>query len=241
MPDVIINCAALVDVDACEFNRDYAYTLHVETTAFLAKTYPNAYFIYISSDSVFDGISGNYNENSHAEPLNYYSYTKWLGEKQVLVNSKHPIVLRTNIYGFHLNKANSLVEFGLKNFDLNQPIRGFTDVVFNPLYTGQLALLILQLIQNPIFGIIHASCDTSINKFCFLQQLATLFNYDTRLISPAYMSDFDFNALRPLNTTLNNQMLFNHLGYTPTLKMGFQWLKADYYKHQLSLLNTSIK
>ena len=90
-PDVVIHCAAMVNVDECEIKEDLAYQLHVKTTEIIANFLNNhdGQLIYISSDSVFDGYKKNkYSEEDLTNPLNVYSKTKLLGENSVLSMKK---------------------------------------------------------------------------------------------------------------------------------------------------------
>jgi dTDP-4-dehydrorhamnose reductase len=226
-PEVIINCAALVDVDACETNTDAANLLHAETACFLAKFCPDALYIYISSDSVFNGKEGNYLESDLPDPLNNYSITKLKGEEYILKHSNYPVVIRTNIYGFHYLPGNSLAEFGLENLKSNSLISGFSDVHFNPLYTGQLANIIKDIIDDPQYGILHAGSNEVISKFHFLKALAQVFGYNPDLIIPASIQQHEFVAKRPLNTSLNTQKLTAYMKKEYTLNDGLQMLLWD--------------
>lgn len=108
-PDLIIHTAAFVDVNFCENNIQKAIDLHVVVTRILAKF--GCQMIYISTDSVFNGIKGNYTEDDIPDPLNVYARTKLLGEFATLSNNKKATVIRTNIFGFHKDKLrNSLAE-----------------------------------------------------------------------------------------------------------------------------------
>ena len=81
--DVIIHTAALTNVDECESNKELAFKINVEGTKSvveLAKDF-DAFFVYVSTDYVFPGDNGRYKEEDEPNPINYYGYTKLLGEK----------------------------------------------------------------------------------------------------------------------------------------------------------------
>ena len=139
-PDMIIHCAANVDIDFCEKNKEAAYKVNAEATRLLASYQPQkTKFIYISTDAVFDGLLGNYNEKDITSPLNYYARTKLLGEQFVQEENPASIIIRTNIYGFHRPvPGRSLVEWALSSLSKGDQITGFCDVCFNPVYTRQL-------------------------------------------------------------------------------------------------------
>jgi dTDP-4-dehydrorhamnose reductase len=100
-PNVVIHCAAMVNVDGCEKKPGLARELHVETTKTIAQAVSgwNGKLIYISTDSVFNGLkTGPYSESDPVDPPNQYALTKHGGEGPVLATPKG-VVLRTNIFG----------------------------------------------------------------------------------------------------------------------------------------------
>jgi dTDP-4-dehydrorhamnose reductase len=224
-PDLIIHCAAAVNVDACEENKKYADALHVRSTEILAAATKR--IVYVSTDSVFDGEKGNYAETDVPAPLNYYAETKLEGEKKALANL-NSIVLRTNIYGFHHTEMPSLAEWALGNLRNNKSIGGFTDVFFNPLYTAQLADVIIALVKKEYKGVLNAASDPFISKYLFLVKLAETFGYPASLVEEKSISDISFKAKRPNNTTLNFSKQEEILGAAPTLSEGLEMFKRDY-------------
>ena len=228
-PDIIIHCAANVNVDGCEKDKEYAYKLNTESTRVLsAYNSTNTKFIYISTDSVFDGETGNYREEDETNPLNYYAWSKLEGERLALKENSNSMVLRANIYGFHKPEGNSLVEWALKNLKENKKILGFDDVYFNPVYTNQLAKIITELLNINFNGIIHTGCENIVSKYEFLTRLAQKFNMDTNFISKSSIDSITFNAKRPKNTNLNIDKLLNLAKFSVTLEDGFTELIRDY-------------
>jgi dTDP-4-dehydrorhamnose reductase len=227
-PKIIIHCAAIVNVDSCETNSDYANKLHSESIRQIAESAPTAKLIYISTDSVFDGSKGNYSEKDLANPLNYYAKSKYNGESNTLKLFKNSIVIRTNIYGFHFQKQSSLVEWALDNLRQGKKLNGFTDVHFNPVYTKQLAETIYQLTELGFDGLINIASDTFINKYSFLVKIAETFGFDPSLIEAASVNSVNFMARRPKNTTLNTDLLKSIIGTVPDFSNGIKRLYSDY-------------
>ena len=83
IPEVIIHTAALTNVDECEANKEFAYKINVEGTKRLAELAKDvgAFFVYVSTDYLFSDDTGMYKEEDKPNPVNYYGYTKMLGEK----------------------------------------------------------------------------------------------------------------------------------------------------------------
>jgi dTDP-4-dehydrorhamnose reductase len=205
--DIIIHTAALTDINLCESNKKLADKLNIDASveiAKLAKTC-NAKLFYISTDSVFDGKAGNYNETEIPSPLNYYAFTKYAGELKVLeFYEKNCLIVRTNIYGLNQPFRNTIAEWALKEWSNNKQINGFEDVYFNALYTGQLAEILKNLIElNLDEKILNVGSSEFISKYDFLNKLRLKFGFENTLLKKSNSSNFISNIKRPLNTTLN--------------------------------------
>lgn len=228
-PDAIIHCAAIVNVDRCEKEREYTYSLHVESTAYLSRNaLPQTRFIYISTDSVYDGKKGNYSEEDVPNPLNYYAQTKLLGENISLLNNQNTLILRTNIYGLHTPLGCSFVEWALEEFSKNRCVKGFADVYFNPLYVGQLARIVSKLIFSEYRGVLNAASSDIVSKYAFLKELANVFGYSQELVKKSSVRDIVFEAHRPENTTLRIDKIKKYITEIPILQNGLAELNEDY-------------
>lgn len=217
--DVIIHTAALTNLEKCEIDRDLADLTHITATKELAQRNSESLFIYISTDSVFDGETGGYSEEDTPNPLNYYSYTKLAGENAVGKQSDRHYILRTNMYGFHRPARRALFEWGYQSLAEGKEISGFTDVIFNPLYVGQLAEVIEQLIAvNPPYGIYNAAADEPISKFEFLQRCAKTFDLSVDLILESKSQKNKSLVVRPHRTFLSNEKIKHYL---PEVDLSF--------------------
>lgn len=230
-PQIIIYCAALTNIDVCEDHKDYALWLHSDIIKMISSDCPDAKLVYISTDSVFNGREGNYYESDNPDPLNYYATTKRYGELNMLSLVKDPIVVRTNIYGYHLFEQPSLSEWALANLKKNSPFTGFTDVYFNPVYTGQLTSVVRRLIDINYTGIINVASDVFVSKYHFLQKIAEEFGFDSKLIEGKPVDASLFRAPRSKNTTLNTKHLENIIGYVPKLSEGITMFHTEYINH----------
>jgi dTDP-4-dehydrorhamnose reductase len=97
-PRLVIHCAALTHTPSCQKEPRLARQLNVEVTTRLADLAADIPFIFFSTDLVFDGRSGNYDESDAVNPLSVYAETKVAAERIVLANPKH-IVIRTSLNG----------------------------------------------------------------------------------------------------------------------------------------------
>lgn len=227
-PEIIINCAAIVNVDMCETDLQYALALNSEVVTVIARTCPNAKFIYISTDSVFDGKKGGYSEEDIVNPLNNYSMSKYYGELNAIKGFKKHLIIRTNIYGFHAKKSSSLAEWALEELKSDKKISGFDDVYFNPVYTKQLAVIIKELIEADFWGTINVASRDYISKYSFLTSLAKVFQLDDSLIKKQSIDSVKFKAIRAKNTTLSTDKLKTLLNYVPDFNKGLNELYSDF-------------
>ena len=228
-PDIIVHCAAEVNLEICENDHVYADRIHRDVTTVLSSCDPlKTRMIYISTDSVFDGIKGNYNEQDEVLPLNYYALSKFHGEETVRKRKENYVILRTNIYGFKKNNGNSLFEWIAKKLSAGESITGFDDLIFNPLYIGQLAKVIGDLIASDYSGTLNAGCDEFVSKYQFAVDIADEFGWDSSLIAKGNSDMFPAKLTRPKNTTLNTNKLKEIVGYVPPLKQGIKQLHQDY-------------
>tara|TARA_Y100001963_G_scaffold158413_1_gene257932 strand:+ start:548 stop:1354 length:807 start_codon:yes stop_codon:yes gene_type:complete len=211
-PDIIIHCIADTNLPRCEKNKKDTLMLHCGLTDCLSSY--DARFIYISSDSC-------------KNPMNFYTKTKWLGENITCLNNKNSVILRTNIYGFNSSEGNSLVEWAMNNFKNNKKITGFSDVMFNAIYTKQLVSLTEHIMHyDKLTGYIDVGGDYSISKFDFLKKVCDTFGY-TGLVNEGKLSDLNDNVKRPKSTLLDNTLLKKYLNINISLEEGLNQLKID--------------
>ena len=97
-PKLIIHCAAMSKSPACQAEPVLARKVNVDATAMLAELAADIPFIFLSTDLVFDGRKGNYDESAEVNPLSIYAETKVAAEKIVLANPKHTVI-RTSLNG----------------------------------------------------------------------------------------------------------------------------------------------
>ncbi|MBL7005428.1 MAG: SDR family oxidoreductase, partial [Gammaproteobacteria bacterium] len=212
-PDMVIHCAAIVNVDACEDNVEMATRLHVETTEVIANYLDtnNGRLIYISTDSVFDGKKQTpYNETDLANPLNIYARTKLMGEQPVL-SMVNGLILRTNIIGWTQEGNTSFAEWVIRGLIDNAPLNLFYDVHFSPLHVDELSLIIKNIIERPVYGLYHFASSDNISKYDFGVQMAKVFGLSDSNINRASVEDVDFKAERPKNMALNSEKLAEKL------------------------------
>ncbi len=227
-PDVIIHSAALTDVDRCEKEKDLAYRINVEGTKAVAEVTKklNSFLIYVSTDYVFDGRRGMYKEDDETNPVNYYGYTKLLGEK----HCRDFCIARTCvIYG--AKPASGKINFALwliERLEKGENVRIVTDQYITPTLNTNLARMILDAVEKEAKSIFHLAGATRVSRFEFAQGIARTFGLDDNLIIPSKMSEINWIAARPKDSSLDTSKAARCLDEKPyDLKKALKVLKDE--------------
>ena len=196
--DVVINCAALADVDACEGNPALARQLNASVPGEIAIAcrLHGAVLVHISTDAVFGDGLRPWTPESVPRPINVYGATKAEGEQRVLSHLSSALVLRTNTIGWSPSGRRSLLEFFYNRLSTGERAPGFTDVAFRPLAVCDLWRLLNELIASGNHGIWHATGADLISKFTFGVLVASTFGFDETLVAPVLFAEAGLSAPR---------------------------------------------
>jgi dTDP-4-dehydrorhamnose reductase len=155
--DVLINAAAFTNVDACETERDHAFSINAEAPGVLAEicNAKDAKLIHISTDYVFDGMKrAPYTEQDPANPISLYGQSKLAGEKNVLAAENGHLVLRVSwVFG---PDRPSFVDAMIKRAQQEENIAAVSDKLSTPTYTDDIAGMLPQFFDRGVEGgILH--------------------------------------------------------------------------------------
>lgn len=226
-PDVIVHSAALTDVDRCEREKDLAYKMNVEGTRVLAEAAEKAssFLVYISTDYVFDGLRGMYREDEPANPVNYYGYSKLLGEQFC----RGCIARTCVIYGSR--PASGKVNFALwliNSLRSGKEVHVVTDQFITPTLNTNLARMVLEAANRRLRGVFHLAGATRISRYDYAMELARVFDLDSSLIVPSRMADLKWNAKRPIDSSLDTSKATQMLSERPlNIQNAFMALKDE--------------
>jgi dTDP-4-dehydrorhamnose reductase len=201
-PDLAINCIGLVKQTA--WASDPLASIHLNALfphrVSLICRIANIRMIHISTDCVFSGKKGHYDESDHSDAEDLYGRTKFLGEVSYL----HTITLRTSIIGQELKNHLGLVDWFLSQ---TGTIKGFQRAIYTGFTTMELARIIMNyVIPHPeMNGVYHISSDP-ISKYDLLSLVKAAYGSDVK-ITP----DQDFVSDR----SLNSQRFRQETGYIP--------------------------
>lgn len=213
-PDVIINTAAMTDVDGNEREQELARRLNTDAVASIldAAGAIGAQVVQISSDYVFDGTGGPYLESDPVSPVSVYGKTKLASEKLVLADERHMVIRGNVLWGPDLNAPASFVRWVVHSLRNRKKIRVVEDQVNNPTLTTHLAEAIAVAIRKDGQGLYHYGGLEFCNRLTFAQQLARYFDLPGDLIQPTTTAELGQVAPRPLESGLICSKMKQELG-----------------------------
>ena len=211
-PDLIINCAALADVDRCERERELSQKANVDSVTRLTEYFPQAGLIHISTDYVFPGKRAQPRRNDPTEPINIYGRHKLEAEKVVLNASKNTAVIRAVLMFDNVSKRN-FYRFVFQSLRDGKKVEGITDQYTNPISAPGAANIIIDLVEKKATGIWHIGGADYVNRFEFSCRIAEFFNLDTNLIVPVNSDKVSRPAARPKLAGLDVSETFKLLEY----------------------------
>lgn len=231
-PEIVLHCAALANIDACERSPLEAERINawVPEQLALAAAQRGFKLVHLSTDAVFDGQKGDYVETDQPNPLSVYARTKLQAEQRVLAANPDALVARVNFYGWSVSGQRSLGEFFYNNLSQGRRVNGFMDVFFCPLEVTLLAETLLRLAELDCRGIYHVVSSQCWSKYAFGCAIAQRFGLDEGLITPLSVQQGGLTAARSPNLGLNTDKLTSALGTpAPGQAQGLQ----RFYQHYL--------
>ena len=214
-PDIVINLAAMTNVDACELNPKLAGEVNVAGLQHICDSFSGK-IIHLSTDYVFDGRSGPYKENDRLNPISTYGKTKLLSEQILLESDINNLVIRGNVlYDYSSDTKASFLNWVVLSLQNNKEIQVVEDQFNNPTWTRSMADIIDLSITNNLDGIIHWGDADYISRYDFAIMIAKKFSLNKDLIKPILTSELNQPANRPLQSGLKTEKVVNILDIIP--------------------------
>jgi dTDP-4-dehydrorhamnose reductase len=156
-PNLIIHCAAMSTNPACDANPSLARKVNVQVTALLAELAAESGFVFFSSDLVFDGQRGHYDEAAAVNPRGTYAETKAAAEQIVLRNPAHTII-RTSLNGGVTAGGNHSFNEQLRRaWESGRTMQLFTDEFRCPIAAAVTARAVWELALGSKPGLYHVA------------------------------------------------------------------------------------
>ena len=201
-PDAIIHCGAYTAVDKAEDDKENCWKVNVEGTRYLVKAAQEvkAKFMYISTDYVFDGLGDKpYMETDPPNPVGYYGFTKYEGEKIVQAHLTEWFIIRISwVFG---SNGNNFVKTMMKMAEVHDEINVVADQIGSPTYTFDAARLIVDMIQTDKYGIYHAANEGFCSWSDFAKEIFRIAGKTVK-VNSITTEEFPTRATRPKNSRM---------------------------------------
>jgi dTDP-4-dehydrorhamnose reductase len=221
--DVLVNCAALTNVDYCETHPEEAHRINADAVRILGEvcTRKRARCVHISTDYVFDGASRTpYTEEDSAEPISHYGSSKRAGEVALLEAGDQHLSVRVS-WVFGPDRA-SFVDQILQKAQQEETVTAIADKWAVPTFTEDVAALLKPFLRDiPAGGLLHlcngGSCTWQEYGQYALDCAASLgVPLKAKTVAPLKMADLKaFIAKRPPYTVMSTAKLTRLSGQTP--------------------------
>lgn len=207
-PHAVVHCAALPTIETCLAEPAKARRLNAEVPTKLAQLcfHLGAKLVHLSTDTVFDGVAGNYQPTDRPAPLNLYGETKAAAEVEVLrYGREHAAVLRTSpIIGNSVTGDRGLHERLFASWKDGRPSSLFTDEIRQPVEVSNLADVTIELCERPnLSGLFHWAGTEAMSRHEIGLRIARHFGLDAAaLVRPLSRADVPAAAARPRDLSL---------------------------------------
>lgn len=228
-PDIVIHAAGINNLSFCEKNPEIAQKVNSDGTKNLAEAlsifYPKSKFVYISSDYVFNGKQGNYQEKDTTTPKTMYGKTKLLAENKVKERLENYIICRTaQVFG----KGGSFFSFLFENLIHDKTIEVYEDAYFTPTYFKYFVISLLKLLEIDYIGTIHIAGKERLSRYQFAKKVATSLGKSRSLLKPALRQDRELIAK---DVSLNTEKIRKLIGdLSPSIDQALKYCYKDIYK-----------
>lgn len=214
--DVVINCSGASDVDRCEADHEYALRTNVAIVRNFVKSARRIPFrlFSFSSDYVFNGAQGPYNEPDRPDPINCYGRTKLLAEENAKADDLDACIIRVcSLYATDSTAPKNLYRGISESLANNGVYRAAGDLFSNPTEVTDLAQAVWQLVAMPkLPRVLHVASPDYISRYDLAVLVAKRIGVDTKLIERVSLTDLDLPARRPRRAGLRSDLAYRLLG-----------------------------
>jgi dTDP-4-dehydrorhamnose reductase len=222
-PRLVIHCAALSKSPACQQDPARARLLNVEMTRHLAGLGEEIPFFFFSTDLVFDGKAGNYDEAATPNPLSVYAETKVAAECIVLKNPRHTVIRTSLNGGTSPTGDRGFNEEMRRTWEAGGTLKLFTDEFRSPIHARTTAQAVWELVQANQPGIYHVAGSERLSRWRIGELVAARWAKLNPRIEPGSLREYR-GAPRAPDTSLDCRKAQKLLSFQlPGLS---EWLKA---------------
>ena len=216
-PDRIIHLAAMTNVDQCETQQELAILLNAKSTEILAKqaAKQNIFFVYVSTDYVFDGIKGMKKEDDSTNPLGFYGKSKLEGEFTLNKLASSWCIARTSTpFGIH-HKKKSFPLWVQESLEAKKEIPVLVDQFTSPTYVPNLSKMLIEVATRQITGVLHLSGATRISRYELAELVADKLSLDKKFLIQTNTDEMNWKAQRPRDSSFDVSLATEILNEKP--------------------------
>jgi dTDP-4-dehydrorhamnose reductase len=217
-PHIVIHAGAMSKPDECELSQWEAFRTNVEGTVTLLNNAEEqqSFFVFLSTDFIFDGKQGMYREEDMPNPVNYYGKTKWEAEQAVQEYPHEWAIVRTVlVYGKSHGGRGNLLTVVKEKLEKKESYQVFNDQQRTPTYVEDLAAGIVAIIEKKARGVYHISGEERLTPYEMACQTADRLGLDRSLLGKITAADFRQPATRPLKTGFTIEKAKRDLDFRP--------------------------
>ena len=210
-PDILINLAALTNVDFCEKNSKIAKEINTNGVKNICDTFKGK-IIQLSTDYVFNGKNGPYVEEDEVSPISVYGKTKLEAENIVSSHNSDNLILRGNVlYDNCISSRASFLNWVVQSLREKTSIDVVDDQINNPTWAQSMAKVIGLCIKKEISGLYHWGDAEFVSRYKFAKMIAKHYNLETELIKSKSTEELGQVAPRPLKSGLLSDKIIKEL------------------------------
>lgn len=218
-PEVIIHAGAMTQADDCERSKDACWMVNVTATRYLVQgaEKTGAFFLFLSTDFVFDGLAGPYKEDDPVNPVNYYGASKAAAERVVMQSKVSWAIARTVlVYGLADDpRRSNIITWVKTNLEQKKRLKVVNDQWRTPTLVQDLAEGCKLIIDKRAQGVFHLSGKDMLTPYDMALQVANYLQLDEKLFDKVDANSFKQPAKRPARTGFIIDKAEKELGYTP--------------------------
>lgn len=217
-PHTVVHAGALSKPDECELNKEAAFLVNVTGTLNLlqAARQSASFFVYLSTDFVFEGSRLDYTEEDALQPVNYYGQTKKLAEEEVKQYPFDWSIVRTIlVYGHPRGIRHNILTLVANGLKEGRSLKIVDDQVRTPTYVEDLVKGIVSIIEGEKRGTYNLSGKDVTTPYRMACAAADYLGLDKTKIEKVTAESFNEPARRPRTTGFDLTKARQELGYEP--------------------------
>lgn len=178
-PEIVVNCAALTDLNQCEQDPAANWLVNARAAGLLAAAAPDARLLHVSTDHFFTGAGNHpHDETAPVTLVNEYARAKFAAESLVSTH-RDALAVRTNVVGWRgWDGRPAFVEWASVTLRRGETISGFDDFFTSSIDAPALSEALLDLAAMPVRGLLNVASREVASKLQFIRALADAMDMD---------------------------------------------------------------